>query len=344
MNSNSKHALHQKSQKSEKPQNSQGSESSQKIIWAIDPFEDTLKSRPQLLTVLEQIANRQKGAVEPVHVLNFSPEADGEFLIAQPVFGQYPDFSHYRDAAEKTIHSLVKEVPGIEFLPARILMSEKSALVELVQTLIDYAVKTHAVQIVVGTHARKGISRVFMGSFAETLLLHSPLPVITIGPECLDHLQRGQILFATDFGDGSADAFRSLIRFAKDRGLGVTLFHVIPQRIEPLFEAGSYILSGTSISMPNYLSEEESQRRKLAEQWVVEAQQAGVEVQVHFEFGKGNIVDLILKQSKRGNSAWIAMAAESGALKSAVIGSMVREVVRQATCPVWVLRLTKGQP
>ena len=40
----------------------------------------------------------------------------------------------------------------------------------------------HADVIVLGTHGRRGITRMLMGSDAEAVLRESPIPVLLVGP------------------------------------------------------------------------------------------------------------------------------------------------------------------
>jgi nucleotide-binding universal stress UspA family protein len=49
-----------------------------------------------------------------------------------------------------------------------------------VQALLQVAEVQHADLIVCGTHGRRGISRMFMGSVAENLLRHSTIPVLVV--------------------------------------------------------------------------------------------------------------------------------------------------------------------
>ena len=48
--------------------------------------------------------------------------------------------------------------------------------------LMDFARDSEAVAIFVNTHGRRGVSRLLLGSFAETLLRRSSVPVVVIGP------------------------------------------------------------------------------------------------------------------------------------------------------------------
>ena len=121
----------------------------------------------------------------------------------------------------------------------------------------------------------------------------------------------------------------------------MTLFHVIPHSIEPVLQSGTYLLSGGWVVPPEAVSEKRIRPRKLADRWVSEAKEKGISVKIHFDSSRGNIAELILKQARSKKFGWIAMASESGAVSSALVGSITREIVRQSPCPVWVMREEK---
>lgn len=61
--------------------------------------------------------------------------------------------------------------------------------------IVDSAEKLGADLIVIGTHGRRGVPRFVLGSVAEKVVRLSPVPVLTVGPECLpvqdeEHAQR----------------------------------------------------------------------------------------------------------------------------------------------------------
>ena len=49
------------------------------------------------------------------------------------------------------------------------------------QAILNFAQTHQADLIVIGTHGRRGISRVFLGSVAERVVRFSPIPVLTVG-------------------------------------------------------------------------------------------------------------------------------------------------------------------
>jgi nucleotide-binding universal stress UspA family protein len=63
-------------------------------------------------------------------------------------------------------------------VPARAVVKSGVAWEEIVQTAVD----EHADMIVIGTHGRTGLERMFLGSVAERVLRQAPCPVLTIRP------------------------------------------------------------------------------------------------------------------------------------------------------------------
>lgn len=315
------------------------SKTTNKVIWAVDPFEAPLKSKSLLLANLSKVANKQNALVEPVYVLNLT---DGMQADAGPP-SELARFTQYKRAAEKAVQTMVEEIEGISFLPSKILVAEDASSTEQARILSSYAKTTHASLILVGTHARHGLSRVFLGSFTETLILHADLPVITIGPACqrAHSSQSGELLFATDLGKHAEEVFPKVCRFARTLGLPITLFYSIPPRMEPVLQSLTYLLSGGWLSVPEYLSDEELFKRARAESWAQHAKAMGIVLNINFAVTPGNIPDLIVDYARTNGITWIAMASESSAIKTNLIGSIVREVVRNAPCPAWIFRTQK---
>lgn len=93
--------------------------------------------------------------------------------------------------------------------------------------------------VVVGTHARRGIAKVLLGSVAEQAFRGARCPVLSVGPHAYQDGRvqvDGQIptyLFATDFSDASLSALplaRSLAHQTKAR---LILMHVVPAAAAP---------------------------------------------------------------------------------------------------------------
>lgn len=88
--------------------------------------------------------------------------------------------------------------------------------------------------VVIGTHGRRGMGKLLLGSVAEQIFRHAKCPVLTVGPRSYDEarLERSTeirpFLFATDFGRASLRAIPYAISFANQFAAKLVLLHVVP--------------------------------------------------------------------------------------------------------------------
>jgi nucleotide-binding universal stress UspA family protein len=93
----------------------------------------------------------------------------------------------------------------------------------------------HVDLIVIGTHGRRGLRKLILGSVAEQIFRHAECPVLTVGPgsgqESLFEGTRAirPFLFATDFGEASLHALPYAVSSANQFGAKLVLLHVVPK-------------------------------------------------------------------------------------------------------------------
>ncbi len=115
-------------------------------------------------------------------------------------------------------------------LPHEIIVRQGNVWKEL-----DKIVRQKQVElIVIGTHARRGLGKLLLGSVAEHIFRHSECLVLTVGPGSLkDSPVDGTravrpFLFATDFSKSSLRALPYAISSANHFGTRLVLLHVLP--------------------------------------------------------------------------------------------------------------------
>lgn len=85
--------------------------------------------------------------------------------------------------------------------------------------------------MVVGTHGRRGVAKLVLGSAAEEVFRHAKCPVLTVGPLAPEPVfKKGfqSILFATDFAEGTESALTYALSLAEENQARLTLLHAIP--------------------------------------------------------------------------------------------------------------------
>jgi nucleotide-binding universal stress UspA family protein len=84
--------------------------------------------------------------------------------------------------------------------------------------------------IVLGTHGRKGMDRLLLGSDAEALLRHARCPVLSVGPSVPDLLNKTwsirEVLCAVTFDQRSAEVAAYAHKLAAQFGVELVFFHV----------------------------------------------------------------------------------------------------------------------
>lgn len=306
-----------------------------KIIWSIDAFEESSEMQSFVIEAIRNFTQMKKISIEPVYVL--SPEQLDVSMEFTP-----PWIKHYRPAALKALEQKLKEVDLEGLMDPKVLVNSRASLRDSVKSLTSYARAQNADLIVVGSHGRKGLDRLLLGSFAESLLLQAKIPVLVVGPSAGKSHGFSRILYPTDFGDHALPVFMRVLKLARDLKSKITLFHVLPHPIEPVFQSGVYLLGGGWVPVPTFLEKEEMRQREQAARWLEKAKKFDVSVDLMIDRSTLGAVDAILAYAQQEKIGLIAMTAQSGPVASVLIGSICRQVVRGAPCPAWVLR--KGVP
>lgn len=311
------------------------SESPKKIVWAVDAFSDAGSSQQHAVEAIRclQSLGKVRGSVkvQPIHILspaelNLSPEFIGPWV------------EEYRPAVQKALDQLIVglDLEGIE--KPRILTQGAASTRKAADQLAEFAQQIGADMILVSSHGRTGMSRLLLGSFAETLLLRSVVPVMVVGPQTQNVCHLEQLLFPTDFGSQSKNTFKRVVALAREYGAQLTLYHAISRPVEPVFQSGVYLLGSPWIPVQEYYNREFARRERHAQGWARWARHQGVETEVVIDTETTNIADAIVRLARDRGIGWISMAAHNGPIASALLGSVTRQVVRLAPCPVWVLR------
>lgn len=304
-----------------------------KILWAVDAFGDkAIQSR--ISKILKPITLGLNANAEPVYVLSasgFPGMTDREGVLA------------HLPRAEAKLHELVKKSSLQKIENPKILVQAATGSVRNdVSNLLSYAKECGAEVIVVATQAKSGFERLFMGSFAETLLLSSKIPVITVNPQGKIPTKFSSILFVTNFSNESEVAFKKVLDFAKQLKAKVTLFH---QSEHEKKDVPKNVLSRTKAKWTEaeseLLSKENLAVKRKANAWLELAKTSKVPCNVHFEYGLRNTADAAIEVAHKLNADIIALASTKGRLVSTLIGSTTRWLVRSAPTPVWVLHISK---
>ncbi len=190
--------------------------------------------------------------------------------------------------------------------------------------------------LVIGTHGRSGFERLVLGSIAERLLRQARCPLLIVpraSPDATDTVPRlfHRIVAAVDFSPASAQAAAFAISLAEEADAHLTLLHALD--LPPAVEA--------------WIGEtEEGQSR--VQQWRLGALArlrdlvpadvrtcCHIEERVETDAASHAILDVA---ADRQAGLIVIGAHGGGRLERMFVGSTAQRVVRQAVCPVLIVR------
>lgn len=201
--------------------------------------------------------------------------------------------------------------------------------------IIDYARSQDIDLIVVGTHGRRGVRRLILGSVAEEVLRSAECPVMTIRPrkedEKLPAPPPTSLLVPLDFSKHSAAALCYAKELAGLFGARLDLLHVVEETLHPAFYG---------IAMQSIYDVEPDIEEKAVEQLKRMLEAApGPEVEATYEARPGRSGRDIVTYAEERGSGMIVMATHGlTGLEHFLMGSTTERVVRRSPVPVFTVK------
>jgi nucleotide-binding universal stress UspA family protein len=188
--------------------------------------------------------------------------------------------------------------------------------------------------LVLGTHGRTGVRKLFAGSVAEEVFRSSSCAVLTVGPkvssEPSGQIQFRHILFATDFSEDSLAALPLAISLAEEDEARLSILHVIDQPA-----AGIMHLEDVRRSLKARLQElvkPEDYPWCRAECSVEFSRQFAPPAERILEIAQDRAVDLIVVGVRRTHG--------TGTTVTHLTPTTAQHIVAHAECPVLTVRRT----
>ncbi|MFB6135159.1 MAG: universal stress protein [Halobacteriaceae archaeon] len=177
--------------------------------------------------------------------------------------------------------------------------------------------------VAMGTHGRSGVERFLLGSVAERVVRHSPVPVLTArageGDPDTDY---EELLVPTDGSEDALGAVEHALDAAERFDARVHALSVVDTRVS---------------RQTNFLDALEQVGRQATKDVEVRAAERGVDVVT--EVVEGNPSDAILDYADEEGVDLVAMGTSGRTgLDRVLVGSVAERVVRGATMPVLTVR------
>lgn len=210
---------------------------------------------------------------------------------------------------------------------------------EIAEGVVALANRSHCDLIVVGTHGRKGLGRMLLGSVAERVSRVAKIPVLLVHGDGQVEPSAGlfeHILAPVDGSEAGRPAFELADRLAGQLGAELQILHVIPPLPSPV--VGPYGTNMTTFNWHDTLKAMEEQGGAIVEhvcrlattprvKTAILKAQTQREADVIVEYARDNHTDLIV-MGTHGRTG----------LERMLLGSVAEGVAHQAQVPLLLIR------
>ena len=190
--------------------------------------------------------------------------------------------------------------------------------------------------IVISTHGRSGLKRMFLGSNAERVVQHSSSPVLVVRQSGQDLTADGQplqlqkILVPTDFSESSGEALNYALRFGREFGARLLLFHSF--HIPEFLASDPYATGYVGVTAEEAQAAAEDQMRDF-----VSGYDFG-RVPFETQITMGRSAEAICAYAEQQETDLIITSTHGRTgLMHVLIGSVAEHIVRHAPSPVLVV-------
>jgi nucleotide-binding universal stress UspA family protein len=224
------------------------------------------------------------------------------------------------EARRKVLEEKYEEQHGVDITPHLIRgIAPGEVIVETAGTL-------GCGLIVMGTHGRRGLSHLLLGSVAERVVRTASSPVLTVRADAVINPQGIQrILVPYDFSEASSASLLYAVTWAEALDAEITLMHVVEPVVYPEF----YSVDVLSDDLMGRLVE----RSKEALGKAAAELPAGLEVKLTVEVGRA--ADTIHHEADPDSYDLVIMATRGlSGLEHVLLGSVAESVLRRCRVPM----------
>ncbi len=278
-----------------------------------------------------QMAKKLGTSIDLLHV---------DSLLVYPVdTSQYPTlFEKHSAATRRLLDKTAKQLK----VPCRALFVEGQPVPKILELLSSG--DTGYEMVVLGTHGRKGIGRVILGSTAEEIIRNARVPAMTIGPEAQAKAKDVKadaplkILVSTVLGANSIRAEQYAMWLAQRTQAEVTILHSLREAFHPVIQTALATPTGAK-RLRAVVEEARADALSKLQDRVGYFERNGVRAQAKLEEKSDRAAEGILGEAKRGKYTHLITGTHGrNLLTGAFFGSTARKLILGSPIPVITVR------
>ena len=295
------------------------------IIWSVDPTQDPANAK-NIIKELKVWAKHLNCDVQPVSIFSMS-------FLNLPMEMSFLWKDKLEEIARKSMTLYLKKAQAKDFLPSDLVFISSQSNRKMATEMAKYAEVKNAQLVFANTRAMKTRNPFLMGSFAETLVATSRVPVLLLNPSAMASAKIPSILLPTDFSLTSKNALVKLEPWAKAFNSKILLYNQVQT---PNLYLADFNGIGRTEGLNLELKDVEKLRLRKGARWMSLLQSQNIKSSLLVERQRKYLAADILEAAKKNKVSLIAVANRSGPVSQALLGSVARDILLHAKCPVLI--------
>lgn len=300
-----------------------------KVLWPIDPTNSDKVFDKNIKAFIEIYSKKVDVEIQPIHVVSADYFLTSEYF--EPIDNEALK-TNLRADCEKYLEAF-SDLPIHSPL---ILDNHYNARGAEISLFNDYVKSYEPDFVLMASHGRKGWARTFIGSFAESFVLASEVPVILFGPQCEPVRSLSRAIMPVDLSSSTQEF---LEKFLDDHRLAfldkIMLFHKIS-----MVDLEDITWAPTLYGLGSYGSLDILKRAQATTEAFLKSFMDHPLAQKRLDYGISEklepVSEVVNKEAQTGQFDLIVMRSEAGTLAASLLGSVTRDILRDATKPLIV--------
>jgi|GEM_PF-4124889 len=302
------------------------------IVWAIDLYQENTRMWKRSKELAACVSRTLGQPLQPVYI------SDTAFF--RPLSSDLATkVKQAKDSSRTRMKRLLKPLHDSEVNEPAVLQAFGFNEEVEAKKVGRYAIRSKAPLILAATEGRRGLARAIGGSFVETLVAKSRVPVLLVNQESRPVREIRNIVFVTDLSRASNLAFKKICDFALAANARIEVLSILPDPALWGAELAAPVGVGYSANIPSFASEKKRLKR-IGDRLVRLGREKGLDVSLALESNQSaSVVSAILDSESVSDANLLAIAATRDTSKLHFFGSVAQEVIRRSPIPVWTCRV-----
>lgn len=294
-----------------------------KIIWAVNPSKNPRDAKA-LVKEMKIWADKLNCEIQPVAVfsklnIGFPPQINSSWE------------KNFEEMAKASLQGYLKKIGSMSFLKPESIFTTTFSTRKMAAELAAYAKKSRATLIFSNTRVKKAINPVRLGGFAEALISLSEVPVLLMNPALQAKTKTKSILYPTDLSSESKNSLLNIKPLASAFRAKLILFNQVAY---PNAYASDF---GATKQINRIMNDVANSNREILQNIQQSLKSENIKSDIVVAKGHKYLGEQIIEVARKNKVELIVVTNHAGPFYQAILGSVARDILALAKCPVLVL-------